>query len=285
MRISPGLLRERAGSGGAGTASVASMPSPATAARMSVGERYRDYCGPIGELHRHFDRRGTTIHAGRNLIKAMTIDGPGGGSIRVAVKAFKTPVWPRGLVYAHLRRSKAQRSMIHARKLREMGIDTPDPVACIEYDVCGCLRHSYYVCRYWRHNHDLTGLLYNEIPSGVEPDVLLKQLVKFTYQQHQMGVFHLDYNPGNILVRYRGRDFEFALVDLNRLRFGTPDLESRIAGLVRLTDVADYLGIIGRQYAKLHGADPEDFCRRLEAARLGFARRRRRMRRVKALFR
>ena len=264
---------------------MTSTPLPATAARMSVGERYRDYYGTIVELHRHFDRRGTTIHAGRNLIKVMNITSPGGGSIRIAAKAFKTPMWPRGFVYAHLRRSKARRSMIHARKLLDMGIDTPDPVACIEYDVSGCLRHSYYVCRYWRHDHDLTGLLYAGAPSGAKLDVLLEQLVRFTFLQHQKGVFHLDYNPGNILVRSRGRDFEFALVDLNRLHFGIPNLEPRIAGLVRLTNVADYLRIIGRQYAKLCGADPEDFCRRLEAAHLEFVCRRRRMRRVKALFR
>ena len=215
----------------------------------------------------------------------MTMTNPGCEPIEVAVKAFKVPGRPRGFVYAHFRRSKALRSMLHARKLREMGIDTPDPVACIEYHHCGCLRHGYYVCRYWPHEHDLTALLYEGASFGPGVEALLEQLARFTFLQHEKGVLHLDYNPGNVLARSRGRDFDFALVDLNRLRFAHPGLEARIAALIRLTNVADYLRIIGRRYAGLYGVDPEDFCRRIEGAHLRFTADRRRMKTIKSLLR
>lgn len=254
-----------------------------TSPRVHVGEPYRAYRNGIVDLHRSFGHRGVTIHSGRNLIKVMTMTNPGCEPIEVAVKAFQAPARPRGFVYAHFRRSKALRSMLHARRLREMGIGTPEPVACVEYHAAGCLRHGYYVCRYWPHEHDLTALLYEGASFGPGMETLLEQLVRFTFVQHERGVLHLDYNPGNVLARSKGKGFDFALVDLNRLRFVHPDLEARIAALVRLTNVADYLRVIGRWYAGLYGADPKDFCRRLESRHLRFTAGRRRRRAIKSL--
>ena len=72
---------------------------------------------------------------------------------------------------------------------------------------------------------------------------------RFTAAQHDRGVLHLDYNPGNILVRSEGDGFVLALVDLNRLRFLHLDIGDRLSGLARLTTRDDCLRIIGRRYA------------------------------------
>ena len=256
-----------------------------TPARLSVAEAYRAYRESIGELPDRLPDEGVTLHAARNLIKTLAISNPGGDSIEVAVKAFAVPARPRGFVYAHLRRSKALRSMLAARRLLELRIRTPDPVACIEFHHAGCLTRSYYVCRHWANDYDLTALLYREDSQGADPEPLLAQLARFTAEQHDRGVQHCDYNPGNILVRSRGAQFEFALVDLNRLRFRRLDLNDRIRGLVRLTTKADYLRIIGQQYAALLGADPDDFCRRLDQEHIRFATARRRMKRSLAWLR
>ena len=252
---------------------------------MCIAEPYRDCRVQIGELPRRFERDGVTLHSGRNLIKRLEIAGPGGDLIEVAVKAFAVPARVRGFVYANLRRSKAQRCMINAGTLAELGVGTPDPVACIEYEDYRCLRGSYYVCRYWPNDHDLTALLYGGVPSGVDARALLEALAQFTAAQHDRGVLHLDYNPGNILVRSTGDGFELALVDLNRLRFRHLDIGDRLSGLARLTTRDDCLRIIGRRYARLYEADPDDFCARLEAAQRRFAARRRRVKKVLAWFR
>ena len=254
-------------------------------ARVQVAAPYRACRDEIENLHRHFDVRGIPIHSGRNLIKTMTMIDPGGGTMEVAVKSFKIPARPQGFVYASFRPSKAWRSMSYARKLLDLKIETPEPVACIEYTGSGCLRHSYYVCRYWPHDHDLTAVLYGGSALGPSTDRLLEQLVRFTFRQHQKGVAHLDYNPGNLLCRARGSSFEFALVDLNRLRFAPLELKARISGLVRLTSELDYLRIIGKRYAELYGADADEFCRRLEKTYLRFVADRRRMKSVKSLLR
>ena len=255
-----------------------------TAARICIAEPYRDCRTQLEELPRRLERDGVTLHSGRNLIKRLGIAGSGGEPIEVAVKAFAVPARARGFVYANLRRSKARRCMVNARKLAQLGVGTPEPVACIEYEDYLCLRRSYYVCRYWPNDQDLTSVLYGGVPSGADAQALLEALAQFTAAQHDRGVLHLDYNPGNILARSESDGFEFALVDLNRLRFRHLNTGERISGLVRLTTRGDCLRIIGRRYARLHGADPDDFCARLEAAQRQFAARRRRMKKVLSWF-
>ena len=252
---------------------------------MRIREPYRAYGSRLSALPRRPHDDGITLHSGRNLIHTATLSEPGSESIEVAVKAFRVPSRAKGLVYAHLRPSKARRSMAHAERLLALGIGTPDPVACIEYEHAGSLRESYYVCRYWPSDVDLTGLLYKGDATGQKTDLLLEELARFTLLQHDNGVLHLDYNPGNILVRSKGNGFDFALIDLNRLRFRTLDADDRISALVRLTTVVDYLRIIGRQYADVLGEDPERFCQKLEIAHSRFLGRRRTVKQIKSLFR
>lgn len=248
-------------------------------ARLCVSEPYRAYRESIVTLPRRLPDEGVSLHAARNLIKALAIDSSGRASVEVAVKAFAVPARPRGFVYAHLRRSKALRSMLNARRLVELGVTTPEPVACIEFHDSGCLTRSYFVCRYWAHDYNLTALLYREDTQGADPEPLLAELARFTAEQHDRGVQHRDYNPGNILVRSHGARFDFALVDLNRLRFRRMEMNDRIRGLVRLTTNDDYLRIIARQYAALVGEEPGDFFRRLDRERVRFVAGRRRMKR------
>lgn len=260
-------------------------PGAVTGCRAQVADAYRAYRDRIIDPARLLAGQGVVLHSGRNLIRKVTLTSPGCEPLEVAVKAFKTPAWPRGFVYAHLRSSKARRCMIHAQKLLEMGIGTPDPVACIEYREAGALAESYYVCRYRPADVDLMAVLYGGAPGGPDTDALLEQIARFTYRQHQQGVLHLDYNPGNILASTTGGALDLSLIDLNRLRFKQPGLGDRISGLVRLTTKASCLRTIGWKYAELHGADPESFCRRLEDAHVRFRRRRRAGKYVKSWFR
>lgn len=258
---------------------------PLTPAWMCIRKPYLAYAGHIEKLHQCLGSTGITLHSGRNLVKAVTISAPTGGSIEVVVKSFKVPPWPQRFIYRRIRPSKARRSIEYANKLLEMGINTPEPVASIEYEAAACLRESYYICRHWPADVDLTALLYGRGSPLEASDNLLEQLARFTSKQHDLGVLHLDYNPGNILTRRSKSDYDFALVDLNRLRFGNLDTDGRLSGLVRLTNSVDYLMILGRAYARCHGADPMSFCRRLERAYNRFWARRRAMNRVKSVIR
>ena len=100
--------------------------------------------------------------------------------------------------------------------------------------------------------------------------MILGEIANFTVKQHDCGILHLDYNPGNILTRLNGDKIDFSLVDLNRIRFTLLGWKERISGLIRLTIFPDKLRIIGSHYAKNCGINQNEFCRQLEQAHSQF---------------
>jgi predicted unusual protein kinase regulating ubiquinone biosynthesis (AarF/ABC1/UbiB family) len=52
-------------------------------------------------------------------------------------------------------------------------------------------------------------------------DSVFRQFAIFTYEIHNKGVFHSDYNHGNILFKNNKGIYEFSLVDVNRMKYRT----------------------------------------------------------------
>lgn len=83
----------------------------------------------VKKLPSLFERgEGTVLHAGRNTIRLLAQEGE-----LLAAKRFRQPGALQGILYAHIRRSKARRSFEHAVRLISLGIGTPQPVAWSEY--------------------------------------------------------------------------------------------------------------------------------------------------------
>ncbi|MXZ50590.1 MAG: hypothetical protein F4Z09_07295 [Rhodobacteraceae bacterium] len=223
---------------------------------------------------------GEFLHNERNLIKKMTITNDDGKSIQVVVKAFKTLGLLRGFIDFNFRNSKAKRSMNNAIRILELGILTPDPIGCIECLEFNSVRQCYYISRYWEQNYDLDSLLYRGNSNKQISQIILRELAKFTAKQHDCGILHLDYNPGNILTRLQGDKVDFCLVDLNRLKFTHLGLKERISGLVRLSLCPDKMRIIGIHYANFTGMEQASFCRQLDQAYSQFWKKRIRLKRI-----
>jgi len=224
--------------------------------------------------------KGEILHNERNLTNKMIMTNDDGNSIHIVVKRFRKPVLLRGFIDLNLRISKALRSMNNANRLLELGILTPDPIGCIECLEFNCMRQSYYISRFWEQNYRLSTLLYQGIYSGLDQQIIIRELASFTAKQHDRGILHLDYNPGNILTRLEGDKIEFALVDLNRIRFGQLGWKERISGLVRLTLLPKKMRMIGKYYSEIYGVDQEKFCRELEQAHRQFMNRRERLKKI-----
>lgn len=248
--------------------------------RIQVTEPYKPYQSQVTELPEKIICGGETLNIGRNLTKKISISNANGKSIDVVVKSFAIPNRIRGYIDTKFRQSKALRSKNNAERLLEMGVQTPDPIACIEKLKFHCLHQSFYISRYWDHNYDLGSFLYRGVSSGANTQVLLYEISRFTAKQHELGIKHLDYNPGNILTRSNGDSFEFCLVDLNRLRFTNLSREDRITGLVRLSTSAEYMKTIGSHYAVFSRTDPVEFCRLLKEKHTQFWSRRIRLKRI-----
>ena len=182
--------------------------------RFCISEPFMVHCKQISELHKNFYQQGLLLYSGRNTIKKMTIEQAGEEPIEIVVKSFEIPSPIQGFLKANFMQSKARNSIINAERLLDKGILTPDPIASIEQLKLSCIRRSYYICKYWYNNYDLGALLYRGEAQELNTQTLLENLVRFTVQQHDNGILHLDYNPGNILVRAQENRLKFALVDL-----------------------------------------------------------------------
>lgn len=196
------------------------------------------------------------IQEERNTIKALSI-----GRQRMVVKSFKRVGLLRGLIYRHLRKSKAQRSYEYAQKLVAMGFSTPKPVAYIEHRTPLGISDSYFVSLFLDHDFSIREALTKKID---DHERVIDEFVKFTYELHSAGILHLDHSPGNTLIKRASHGYQFSLVDINRLKFEEFALPARLDNLTRLTQDASTLKKIAYRYAELAGEPPEQCAKHLD---------------------
>ena len=186
----------------------------------------------------------------RNTIKILNIEG-----INVNIKAFKTPNIFNQIAYRFFRKSKAQRSFEYAKKLIELGVGTPEPLAFFEFNTLLLFKKSFYLSE--QLDCDLT---YRELITDLNYpnyETILRAFTRFTYLLHERGIQFLDHSPGNTLIKKNGNIYDFYLVDLNRMNFGELDFETRIKNFSRLTMYKSMVEIMSDEYAKCSGEDYE----------------------------
>lgn len=208
---------------------------------------YSQMAAKLSDVLHNFSKNGEYVTKGeRNVIKMVKIDG-----YSLNIKKFKTPNAFQSLVYQCVRKSKAKRSFEYAKKLIGLNIQTPFPVAYLE-TFLGGLKESYYVSEQINYDFDFRELIHNpEFKKRVE---VLKQFTQFTFNLHENGVNFLDHSPGNTLIMDNGDDnYDFYLIDLNRMRFEDMTFEKRMHNLRRLWLSKTMVKVMAAEYAKLYG--------------------------------
>lgn len=197
-----------------------------------------------------FDRNGTLLHAGRNTIKRFEVNG-----LCLVVKRYGRPTIVNRLIYGTLRRSKAMRAYLHAARLLDRGIETPEMVAAIDIRRRGLLETSYFVSRCSEGESMRTVTERFATTPRMAP--ILDAFARFLFRVHNVGVFHEDLNIDNILYRRTGEEYRFELIDTNRMSFHRRlSKRRRLDNLRRLSCAAPaYLRILNR-YAELVHSDP-----------------------------
>jgi hypothetical protein len=198
-----------------------------------------------------FDKEGEVVYKERNEIKVFDADDE-----KVIVKSFKIPHFFNGIIYSCLRPSKAERSYKYGLTLIEKEINTSIPVAYIEDHQAGMLAASYYVSVYRKYPGILRELRYSPL-AGREN--LVAAFAAFTADIHSKEVFPLDYSPGNILYEKVNGQFNFCLIDINRMRFVPVDMELGAYGFRRLWGNEETLAFMAREYARLRKFDEQKF--------------------------
>ncbi len=197
----------------------------------------------------NFNDEGETFgNQDRNSLKLFKLNDK-----TVVVKSFRIPNIFNQIAYKFFRKSKAQRSFEYASKLKELGIGTPEPIAYYEFKTFFLFKKSYYIS-----DHLDCDLTYRELSRNLDypdHDAILRAFTRFTYKLHESNINFLDHSPGNTLIKKVGGEYQFYLVDLNRMEFKPMSLETRIQNFERLTIHKSMVETMSDAYAKVSGED------------------------------
>ncbi|MDP2078671.1 MAG: lipopolysaccharide kinase InaA family protein [Sulfuricurvum sp.] len=196
-------------------------------------------------IRKIFTRDDHSIHKARNELKIIEL-----GGIKTVVKSFKVPHLLNRIVYTYFRKSKAYKSYHNALRLEELGISTPKPIALIEFFEAGFLGESFFIAEYFEYDFTIRTPLLEPLE---DRETIFKAFAAYTYGLHQKGVWHLDYSPGNILIKRTAQGYQFSIVDINRMEFRPITPLEGCENFNKLWASDEQLEIMGREYARLSG--------------------------------
>lgn len=245
--------------------------------KLIINPKYESLRQQIQRIPDSIASTGEVIYADRNTIYRTEIEG-----IDLSVKSFHIPATFNRVVYTYLRHSKAQRSFDNAMHLESLHIGTPEPIAYIEEFNGGLLAESYYICRMFE------GQNIRHWETEVEDyQSMIRAFAAFTLDLHRKGVLHKDYSPGNILFkRDSDGNYEFALIDINRMKFGiqNPKVLYRNFRCLNI-DSERETARVAEEYARIAGLEPAEMGKMAIGLLRAYHREKARHRRLKRLFR
>lgn len=212
---------------------------------LSYSPQYEYLKSSLESIREIFAGDDHSIHKARNELKVITLDG-----IKTVVKSFKIPHILNRVVYTFFRKSKAYKSYHNALRLQGLGISTPSPIALIEFYESGLLGESFFIAEFFDYDFTIRTPLLEPL---VDRNQIFKAFVAYTYGLHQKGVWHLDYSPGNILIKRTESGYHFSIVDINRMEFRSISPLEGCENFNKLWASDEELEIMGREYARLSG--------------------------------
>lgn len=184
----------------------------------------------------------------RNIIKKVEFDG-----VEYVVKSFKIPHLLNKVVYRFFRDSKAKRSYENSVRLMDLGVNTPKPIGYVEFPSIIFFKESFYVSEFFDYDFEIRAV-FTDAKFEDREDILQK-FVEFSYDLHNKGVYHIDYSPGNILVKRDANGYSFSIIDVNRMKFKEFDIDLRMQALSRLTKSKEDNDYMISHYAEIASMD------------------------------
>ncbi len=206
----------------------------------AINKDEEDYLKNIRE---YFKSSSNSIHKARNELK--TVD-------ERVIKSFKKPSFLKSIIYT-LTPSKAKRSYLYSLRLKEFA---PKPLGYIEFYESGLLSDSYFVSEEFKYDFTIREVLLDK--SFDNRENILKEFARFTYKLHEENILHLDYSPGNILIKKEEDGYIFKIVDLNRMKFTTLTKNMRMQNFSKLWISDEDLKIVVKEYSLLYKRDEKD---------------------------
>lgn len=213
--------------------------------KYQLNKNYENIKEFLFNIKDFFKQNSNIIHKARNELKIIEYK-----DIQTVVKAFRVPNFINQIVYAYFRDSKAKKSYKNAIKLRNLNINTPKPIGYIEFYRNFLFKESFFISEKLDYLFTIREPLRNN--NLKDREEIIKKFVAFTYNLHKNCVYHKDYSAGNILVFKNDKDeYDFSLVDINRMEFKAIDLELGLDNFAKLWLDEDSLKLIATEYARL----------------------------------
>ena len=207
--------------------------------KVVVNPKYAHLRSWIEAIPLSFETEGSVIYKGRNVIKVMSSEG-----IEFNIKKYKRPHLINRFVYTFFRKSKSFRAYYNGLRIQEKGFDTAESVAYMEINRGGLFSDSYYVSLQCLGAREIREYYFGPL-SGNE--ALIDDFARYSAKLHDAGIYHLDYSPGNVLIRDTGT---FILVDVNRMRFMKVSPEDGCRNFARLFGCDDIYERIAMVYSQ-----------------------------------
>ena len=202
-----------------------------------------NYISLVKNIKSYFEKSSNTLFQKRNTLKIIEFNNK-----KLVAKSFKIPNFINKIAYKYFRDSKAKRSYFNSIKLQELGVNTPAPIGYIEFGKF-TLQESFYVSELFEHDFEIRAVLNDS--SFENREQILKEFVAFSYDLHNKGIYHIDYSPGNVLIKQEENIYKFAIVDVNRMKFIKFNNELRFKNLSRFSTSIEDLELIASEYAKI----------------------------------
>ncbi|MEA2019082.1 MAG: lipopolysaccharide kinase InaA family protein [Campylobacterota bacterium] len=205
----------------------------------------------IENIEKKFQTNDNLIHNARNQLKIIDFDG-----IDTVVKSFKIPNFINKIIYTFFKPSKAKKSFINSKKLIELDINTPKPIAYVEHKKFGLLDKSFFITEREKYDFTIREVFHHKVDKHED---ILKEFARFTYDLHQKGVWHVDYSLGNILITKQEDGYKFSIIDINRMIFKNISANEGLKNFNKFwaKDEND-LKIMADEYAKLSGFNEDE---------------------------
>jgi len=209
--------------------------------KYEINPNYSEYEPAFMLIEALFDQSSNVIHEKRNVIKNIEL-----GGLTLNVKSFAIPNIINKIVYTFFRESKAKRSYEYSTKIAQF---VPEPLGFVELYKHGLLDRSFFISQEFKYDFTIREILFDEVDE--KKRAILEGFARFSFALHEMGIEHLDYSPGNILIKKEKDSYTFKIVDINRMKFGEMDLDKRAKNFAKVWLRDEDMKIIIETYTQL----------------------------------
>ncbi len=124
------------------------------------------------------------------------------------------------------RNSAGRKAWIAGNGLLVYGFNTPEPLALMERKVLGITTGSYLIMEEIRGSLEMDRYILKNFNNKSSRDInrsqrkFIKDFARAVGKMHNLNIFHSDLKTCNIMVREKGKSFDFTFLDFDKISFG-----------------------------------------------------------------